>query len=473
MKTLHYSIIVISLIGISFFVSEDAYGCLGTCPPITPPPHYASPPITVHTNLENYSTGNNIVITGHVFNQTKDTPLMVKIFDPMRQLQFDKNVSVSSDGNYTWTLSTVDFWSFDASGNYTVLSQYGQVYAITSFNLNSTLTQYLYAQSPLWQFHNGMPAEDVHCHAGLSLIIRKENFAPACTNPITATKLILSGWALGTPPIKRFISSIDINGLQQNYTVGQPIDATVTYAGYWGRAWEPDVKIFDANDTQIWFNCPNCLGDSSISGGMAIIPSYGNFTYHVQDYNGHLPVINKTGTYTMVILLANKTASAEFTIVKPLTPLASFEPCDTPYSQSNTGVAVLYMPANSVGKVCVRYSNPNDAPARIFGIRFFDPNNSNQNATGITTWNDIGNNYTIPKGGSTVVYWIKTGNQTGFYGMDLFCGEMPFAVGYDNNSRIISSDFPWLGGTYNCPMQTYQYQIDSLSGIGVKYIPYH
>lgn len=469
MKTLHYSIIIISLIGISFCLEENAYGCLGNCPPIIPPPHYASPPITVHTNLENYSTGDNIIITGHVFNQTKDTPLIIKIYDPMRQFRFDKNVSVSSDGNYTWTLSTVNFWSFNASGNYTVLAQYGQVYATTNFNLNSTLTQYLYAQSPLWQFKNGMSAQDVHCHAGFSLIIRKENFAPACTYPITATKLILSGWALGTPPIKRFISDIDIMGLQQNYTIGQPIDATVTYAGYWSGAWEPDVKIFDSNDTQIWFNCPNCTNDKySISGNMALVPSYGNFTYHVQDYNGHLPTINETGTYTMVVSLANKTASAEFTIVKPFMPLASFEPCDTPFQQSNGGIAVLSMPANSIGKICVRYSNPNEP--RNASLTIFDAS-SYQTTKSITSRAEPS---MIPSGNSTVRYSIKTGNQTGFYGLTIFCYGMPLAVGYDDKSNFTLNDFPWeKSQTINCPMMTYQYQIDSLSGIGVKYIPYH
>ncbi|MDE1813216.1 MAG: hypothetical protein KGH87_01975 [Thaumarchaeota archaeon] len=465
MKTLHYCIITISLIGVSFFVSEDAYGCLGNCPPITPPPHYASSPITVHTNLENYSTGDNIIITGHIFNQTKDTPLMIKIFDPIRQLQFDKNVPVSSNGNYTWTLSTVDFWSFDASGNYTVLAQYGQVYAITNFNLNSTLTQYLYAQSPLWQFHNGMPAEDVHCHAGFSLIIRKENFAPACTHPITATNLILSGWALGTPPIKLFINSIDMSGLRQNYTVGQPIDATVNYAGYWSRAWEPDVKIFDANDTQIWFNCLRCITNNVILGGGPSIPSYGNFTYHVQDYNGRLPIINKTGTYTMVASLDNKTASAEIIVVKPSMLPASFEPCDTPYPQSNTGVAVLYMSPNSTGKICATYHNP-DSPTQS-NISVFIAKDMQQQASEITTSAspDI-----VPTGNSTIVYTIKTGSQAGFYGISFFCNSVPFVVGYDNQSRIILDDFPWLYKNDICLSQTNVFQITGLSGIHVKYV---
>ncbi|MDE1770426.1 MAG: hypothetical protein KGI28_07750 [Thaumarchaeota archaeon] len=466
MKTLHYSIITILMIGISLFIGENAYGCLGNCPPITPPPHYASTPITVHTNLENYSTGDNIVITGHVFNQTKNTPLIIKIFDPIRQFQFDKNIPVSLNGNYTWTLSTVDFGSFYTSGDYTVLAQYGHVYTITHFNLNSTLTQYLYSQSPLWQFKNGMSAQDVHCHADLILILKKENFTPACVHILTATKLILSGWAIAHLP-EPFIEKFAITGLQQNYTIGQPINATVTYAGYYWYA-EPEVKILDANGTQIWYNCAYCYARTEAARS----PSSDTFTYIVTDYsNNKLPMINKTGTYTMVASLDNKAASAEFTVVKPMMLPDSFEPCDTPYPQSDTGVAVLYMPANSIGKICVRYHNLNDIPEKIFGISIYDPNNSNQNVTGVTTWSDSTSN-TIPKGNSTMVYWVKTGNQTGIYAMELFCTGTPFAIGYDNNSKIVSSDLPWLRGTIFCPAQTYEFHIDSLTGIGVKYIPY-
>ena len=148
-----------------------------------------------------------------------------------------------------------------------------------------------------------------------------------------------------------------------------------------------------------------------------------------------------------------------------------FMPCDIPYPQSNTGVAVLYMPANSVGKICVRYHNLNDIPEKIFGISIYDPNNSNQNVTGVTTWSNSTDN-TIPKGNSTVAYWVKTGNQTGLYAMELFCTGTPFAIGYDNNSKIVSSDFPWHSGTIYCPSQTYEFHIDSLTGIGVKFIPY-
>ncbi|MDE1767484.1 MAG: hypothetical protein KGI27_14610, partial [Thaumarchaeota archaeon] len=134
------------------------------------------------------------------------------------------------------------------------------------------------------------------------------------------------------------------------------------------------------------------------------------------------------------------------------------------------GETVLYMPVNSTGKICVRYHNLNDFTAPI-SVRIFEANNMDRDTTDITTWNDAKNN-TIPIGNSTIVYWIKTGNHAGFYGLSLFCGGLPFAVGYDNNSRIVSGDFPYLGGTIYCPMQSYEYHIDSLSGIGIRYIPY-
>ncbi|HEU5487513.1 MAG TPA: hypothetical protein VFV16_01705 [Candidatus Nitrosotalea sp.] len=464
MKILHYSIIIILLIGISFFINENAYGCFSTCPPIPTPPHYASPTITVHTNLENYSTGDNIVITGHVFNQTKDTPLIIKIFDPMRQSQFDKNVLVSSNGNYTWTLSTVDFWSFDASGNYTILSQYGQVFATTHFYLNSTLTQYLYSQSPLWQFRNGMAAQDVHCHAGLSLILKKENLAPTCVRTLTATNLILSGWAIQHLP-KPFIEKFAITGLRQNYTIGRPINVTVTYSGYYWYT-EPDAKILDINGTQIWSNCINCYVRSEAIRS----PSFDTFTYIVRDYGSNkLPVINKTGTYTMIVSLDNKTASAEFTIVKPMLPHTSLEACDTPYPQSDTGIAVLYMPVNSIGKICVQYHNLNNTPTSI-GMRIFEANDLTQNASNVTAWTY--DSTLEANANKTVVYFIKTGTIAGFYGASLNCGGIPLAVGYDANSTITASDFPWVGHVFNCGIITYESHMEGTAGIGVRYIPY-
>lgn len=147
---------------------------------------------------------------------------------------------------------------------------------------------------------------------------------------------------------------------------------------------------------------------------------------------------------------------------RPSSNLSSY-PCDIPYP-SGSGRAVLYMPTNSTGNLCVIYSNPN-TPQPV-GIRIFPARVMETEAKDINTSSDHG---TIPTGNTTVVYTIKTGNIAGFYGLTIFCVGMPFAVGYDANSTIVPGDFPWSGPFY-CPAQFYTYHIVGLHGMGVKYI---
>lgn len=422
--------------------------------------HNIPPEITVTTNLQNYSTGGKIIISGNIANPNNNTPLVIKILNPRSEMQFEKIFPPSLDQNYSWGVSTVDFWGFLDSGNYTVLSQYGQDYATTYFYLNSTLVQYLYLQSPLWQFKNGMPAQDVHCHADLNLVIRIKNSEPACVSQLTATKLVLRGWAMPPPPKEPYINNIGITGLQ-GYAVGQPINATVVYSGYYWYM-EPDVKIFDSNGTQVWFNCPFCYTRTeSIKA-----PSFGTFTYLVREYSTNaLPIINKTGDYTMTASLDNKTAEANFTVTSlqnNIVPL-SFTPCDNPYPQSNTGIPVIYMPANSTGKLCVKYSNPNEPFQAGFDI--LEAQNYDKKAE--TTVSSLPD--TVPHGNSTVVYTINSGPKVGFFRMLISCPGMQLAIGYDNNSNFVRGDFPWLNQGFYCGIG-HDFRITGMSGIGVKYI---
>ena len=165
-------------------------------------------------------------------------------------------------------------------------------------------------------------------------------------------------------------------------------------------------------------------------------------------------------------------------IVKPLNPI-NLSPCETRYEGKltttspvypngtviTTGyVPVLYMPQNSTGMICVNYTNVNQqATAQI---RIFEANNLSHQAN----IQYYASPDTIAKGNSTVVYTISTGNQAGFYGISFFCGGIPFAVGYDNQSRIITDDFPWIGQIFHCPLMTYNYKISGLHGIGTYYI---
>jgi hypothetical protein len=144
--------------------------------------------------------------------------------------------------------------------------------------------------------------------------------------------------------------------------------------------------------------------------------------------------------------------------------------CDTPYPQSNTGIAVLYMPVNAIGKICVQYDN-NNYPTPIGGGHVFKNSQSSQIIQDVTVTAD---HDSIPTGNSTVVYTIKTTNQNGFYGFSIFCSDgRPLAVGYDNSSTIVKGDFPWFPQEYfGCPPLGGHYHIAGLTGIGIKYIPY-
>ena len=143
--------------------------------------------------------------------------------------------------------------------------------------------------------------------------------------------------------------------------------------------------------------------------------------------------------------------------------------CDIVYPRSDLGIQVLYMPTNSLGKICVKYYNLNNTPTDV-GARIFDANNLTKNASDVTTWSSNGD---ILQGNenTTKVYFVKTGNKTGFYGFSLACGGVPLAVGYDANSTITTNNFPWANQVFHCGVITYDYYIKSIGGIGVRYIP--
>lgn len=143
--------------------------------------------------------------------------------------------------------------------------------------------------------------------------------------------------------------------------------------------------------------------------------------------------------------------------------------CNTTYPRSDSGIAVLYMPTNSVGKVCVKYYNFNNTPT-IVGDRIFDANNITNNASDVTTW--ASTNTLQGNDNATIVYTIKTGNKTGFYGLSLTCGGVPLAVGYGANSTITTNDFPWANQVFHCGVIKYDYYIEGTKGIEVRYIPY-
>ncbi|MDE1827465.1 MAG: hypothetical protein KGH83_07740 [Thaumarchaeota archaeon] len=112
------------------------------------------------------------------------------------------------------------------------------------------------------------------------------------------------------------------------------------------------------------------------------------------------------------------------------------------------------MPANSIGKIYVRYFNPNEL--KNANLTIFDAS-SYQTAKSITSWAESS---MIPSENSIVRYSIKTGDQTGLCELTIFCSGIPFAVGYADKSNFILNDFPWDGPrTTSCHMMTYQCEL--------------
>lgn len=361
------------------------------------------------------------------------------------------------------------WWLVNEKGN---ISKYDNSIIGTSLQLgNNTVANRI--QSPLQQFKSGVVENGgfITCKPGFYFVLKAYDREPLCLKAGTISKLASRGFLFATSTSNDNHATVIISRGSENQaspntyspniiTVVLGVNNTVRWVS------QSDTANTIVPDMPLVQNGISFGSDGVIKPGELYQFTFtepGTFTYHTDPHpwmKGTVIVLSSTNT-------DSHTSGEENTALH-----ASFEPCDTPFQTSNDRIAVLYMPLNSVGKLCVRYSNYNNSPERFSGgINIFDPNNSYQSVPDITTWSDLGNTTIIQKNDSfTTVYWIKTGNHTGLYGLNLYCGGMPFAVGY-GDSNLTAVDFPFLGKSFLCPAIPYDSKIDSMSGIGVKYIP--
>lgn len=183
----------------------------------------------------------------------------------------------------------------------------------------------------------------------------------------------------------------------------------------------------------------------------------------------------KRGWTTPYIISSKRTSHI---VLPPFNPINLSSPCQTQYVEkpsvsspvypngtiiTTDYVPVLYMSQNSTGVLCVNYDSSQPNPA---SIRIFEASNMSRDAN----FSHYASPDTILQGNSTVAYTISTNNQSGFYGISFSCGGFPFAVGYNNQSRITTDDFPWYYQVFHCGVITYNYKISGLTGIGVYQI---
>lgn len=118
--------------------------------------------------------------------------------------------------------------------------------------------------------------------------------------------------------IKMRVDNIEISELKDSYQSGEPIRAPVIWNGIGNPGLWPDVVIKNSNGVEVWHQ-PDLVHFARAG----LICS--TFQFTPQDSGGY-PVINETGTYTMVASIGNKTAQQSFNVSTgtntiPFTPL--------------------------------------------------------------------------------------------------------------------------------------------------------
>lgn len=333
--------------------------------------------------------------------------------------------------------------------------------------------------TPLYQFKSGIAARDVTCKPSLQLIIKSEDNSPACVKPDTAKNLYERGWT----------SSVLSVNLENNMTSNRPAEIVSI---------KPSSSLANPGGSSIQLTLKN-MGSASITSLKATLHINHDYVFDFKNVSESRPFLSDNLASDTKILIGSG-FSSELTYPITMDGVAnnvpfsytqnisipftnenlkenssgnstvpdSFVVCDTPYDYKQGFIPILYVPPNSDGRICVNYWNP-DNPKNA-SLTIFDAK-SHSIEKNITTWAEPD---LIPIGNSTVTYTIKTGNQTGFYGVTVFCTGMPLAIGYDNNSNMSISDFPWeKQQTTSCPLMDFQFKVLATKNIGIKYIPDH
>ncbi len=111
----------LSLIIMSFTILS--YGLMGATNAQTP--ESSVPPLSVETELALYSPGSTVVISGLVktLNENYEQPVLIRIVDPGNSIVTIQQVSVNSDGTYSFSVVAGGTWK--TAGEYTIFVNYG------------------------------------------------------------------------------------------------------------------------------------------------------------------------------------------------------------------------------------------------------------------------------------------------------------------------------------------------------------
>ena len=156
--------------------------------------------------------------------------------------------------------------------------------------------------SPLKQFRSGVQAQDIQCQPNyFTLVIKAEDGSPACVKPTSIKKLVSLQWAL--KPVNELI----IEEFKDTYKIGEKIDFAIKFKGFASCGFPPSFMVKNAVNKTVW---------TSPTRVQFCDPDIG---YGEQKWKfGELETltINQTGSYTMNILISDKTLEKGFFVLQ-------------------------------------------------------------------------------------------------------------------------------------------------------------
>ena len=263
--------------------------------------------MNVYTNKDSYGKGEVIRISGEIqsangMTVSKDIPITVVLTnDVLHKTMQTLKTYPSPNGNFAIAGIPTTNSSWESSGTYTVTASYGNIVNTdTSFSFEMGDHNLL---TPLKQSELGIPSDKIECRSDLQSITKAEDNSTACVTQQAVQTLVKRGWTTST-----LESPISIGGLNAEYTICQPINATVNFTGWMNGGLYPDVKILNAdNGSKVWNNCLYAHTEHAGGGGI------GTASYNVQ-CDDKYPIINETGTYAIIASVDGNTAKARFTV---------------------------------------------------------------------------------------------------------------------------------------------------------------
>lgn len=156
--------------------------------------------------------------------------------------------------------------------------------------------------TPLKQFKSGVAANDVKCAQGLELVIRAENNSPACVKYSSVQKLV--DWGL-------ILTRLSVDGLKETYSMGEKINATISFQGIMHYCDYPQIQVLDSNQNVVLKSKER---DSMCVSNPFIPLPYVAEKLDLDSAYGGLIMINDTGSYTLKISLSGNDIEKGFTV---------------------------------------------------------------------------------------------------------------------------------------------------------------